>query len=219
MRVVFTKKIEDKSISKILGSDFIYDVLDVVRGHRIDVNPFDLESRSLIFTSVRGVKYFFENGFLSAGRNKIYAVGKTTEVELLHHGYECVKVARYADELADFIVKNAAQESFLHFCGDLALDTLEKKLVFNHVSYRREVVYHTELIFPVVAHEYDAVVFFSPSGVRSFAEHNTLEGKMLFSIGETTTGELRKYTDSMVHTGVENNLDGLLKRIREVVSR
>lgn len=215
MEVLFTKKIQKEAISKRLGTIISFDFVEVIKGHYIDKIPFDLTGFSVIFTSVRAVKSFFKNGFHIY--NKIYVVGRKTEEELKNKEIEAFKVARNANELADFIIEHCYNESFLHFCGDLALDVLDEKLSSRNISYRREIVYRTELLFPIVKKRYNAIVFFSPSGVKSFVRNNHLEGKEIFAIGNTTANEIRKHTTQPIHISEENNLEDLLIKLQEVV--
>ncbi len=58
------------------------------------------------------------------------------------------------------------------------------------------------------------MVFFSPSGVRSFAKFNSLEKLKIFSIGQTTEKELKKFTQNRIFTSKESNLEDLLSVIR-----
>lgn len=223
MKILFTKKIEKSAVSKILGTNFSYDFVEVIRGQHIDKAPFDLEANSLIFTSVRGVKSFFKNGFCPNQNskyriyNKIYTVGKKTKEELTRNGFETYQIARNADELSDFILKHCRNESFVHFCGDLALDIFSEKLPVKNIPYRKEVVYRTELLYPIVQNPYDALVFFSPSGVRSFMRNNTLKQKTLFAIGQTTAKEIEKYTFQPIYISKENHLEDLLMIIRDTL--
>ncbi|HMU08036.1 MAG TPA: uroporphyrinogen-III synthase, partial [Kaistella sp.] len=84
----------------------------------------------------------------------------------------------------------------------------------QNIEYRKVVVYETELLYPKVEQQYDAVAFFSPSGVRSFVQHNLLNFSKIFSIGETTTSEIGKFTDKGVFTGKDNDLAALLQLIK-----
>ncbi|WOC51996.1 hypothetical protein BPO_1349 [Bergeyella porcorum] len=62
-----------------------YDALDVIRIHHLEMSPFDLKNKSLIFTSINGVESFFQNGFkpnenfTEVNYNKIYCVGQKTK--------------------------------------------------------------------------------------------------------------------------------------------
>src|SRR5690606_8194275 len=126
----------------------------------MQVEPFDLKNKSLIFTSVNAVKSFFENGFrpdenfTSRNFNKIYTVGITTKKELRKYGFGTFKVTRHAKELSEFIIENSSKENFLHFCGNLALDVLNKTLPLQNISYRKIPVYETVLLYPKVTGTY-----------------------------------------------------------------
>ena len=219
MKILFTKKLNKVMISKKLGSHFSYDFVEVIKIYPLQVEPFDLKNKSLVFTSVNAVESFFDNKFLpnenftEKNFNKIYAVRLKTKKALREKGFGTFKVMKNAKDLADFIIENSAKEKFLHFCGDLALNILNKALPLQNISYQKIVVYETKLIYPTISTNYDAVCFFSPSGVRSFAKFNSLEDKQLFSIGQTTENELKKLTKNKIITSKESNLDDLLQLI------
>lgn len=216
MKILFTKTGIEKEVSKHLGTDFTCDFKDVIRIENIETQPFSLQNQSLIFSSANAVKAFFENGFLpNADHNKIYAVGKKTEEALIEFGFNSIKIFKNIRELSQFIVQENIKENFLHFCGNLTLDILEKALNDEHLSYQKITVYQTQLLYPEISENYDAIVFFSPSGVRSFAKFNSLYGKALFAIGQTTENEFGKYTQSNVFVSQENNLEDLLHIIKQ----
>ena len=219
MKILFTKKLSKNTVSKKLGPDVFSDFLEVIKIEPLQLESFDLKSHSLIFTSVNAVDAFFENNFvpnedfLDPKFNKIYAVGLKTKSRLRKQGFGTFKVAKHAKELSEFIIDNSQKEKFVHFCGNLALNVLDKTLPLQNISYRKVVVYETHLLYPEVEQTYDAVCFFSPSGVRSFAKYNSLDQIKLFSIGETTSKEIKKYTNNPIITSKESNLQDLLKLI------
>lgn len=220
MNILFTKSIDPKYISEKLGNNISVDCIEVIKTKSILVERFDLKDRSLIFTSSNGVKSFFENkfqpneDFTAKNYNKIYCVGEKTKRELRKNGFGTFKVLKNAETLSQFIIENCAHEKFIHFCGNLALDVLDKKLPLQNISYKKVTVYETEALNPVIHEKYHAIVFFSPSGVRSFAKNNSLENTILFSIGETTSKEVRKHTKSEIFTSTENTLLNLLSVIK-----
>lgn len=220
MRILFTKKnLDKKLLAEALGQPITYDLVDVIKTRRIDIEPFHLKDKSIIFTSVKGVESFFKNGFTPCevftekNYNRIYCVGKKTKKEVRKYGYGTYKVKKHARDLAEFILKNSQGERFLHFCGNLALDVLDKALPLQNISYKKVPVYETILLYPEIKDSYDAVVFFSPSGVRSYLKNNSLENKLLFSIGQTTEKEIKKHTKTKVYSSSESNLEDLLKTI------
>ncbi|WP_294311819.1 uroporphyrinogen-III synthase [uncultured Chryseobacterium sp.] len=223
MKILFTKNIDLAIVSKELGEVVAVDCVEVIRTNTIQVAPFDLKNYSLIFTSAKGVSSFFKNRFMpnedftTKNYNKIYCVGEKTKKELRKNGFGTFKVLRNADELSRFIITHCQHEKFLHFCGNIALDVLDRSLPLQNISYRKIIVYNTEEINPLITEKYHATVFFSPSGVRSFANQNPLEDMKLVSIGETTAKELRKYASQAVLVSEGNTLMSVLKLIRKEI--
>ena len=141
MKILFTKSLEREKVSVKLGTDFSVDFVEVITTEFIKIKPFDLKNNSLIFTSVNGVKAFFENGFSPnenfaepKNYNKIYVVGSQTGKELRKHNFGTYKLCKNASELSQFITENAVNEKFLHFCGNIAIDILDENLPLQNIS-------------------------------------------------------------------------------------
>lgn len=223
MNILFTKNTDLSIISKELGDDVSAACVEVIKTVPVKIELFDLKNRSLIFTSANGVKSFFQNGFqpnedfTAKDYNRIYCVGEKTKRELRKNGFGTFKVLKNADTLSKFIIKHCQHEKFLHFCGNIAINILDKELPLQNIQYKKVVVYHTEETHPLITEKYHAAVFFSPSGVRSFAKQNSFDDMMLFSIGETTSGELRKHTSKPVFTSEGNTLLSVLKLIKKKI--
>jgi uroporphyrinogen-III synthase len=226
MKILFTKNIDQSIISKELGEDALAECVEVIKTKPIMISPFDLKNYSLIFTSVNGVTSFFKNrfkpneNFTAKNYNKIYCVGEKTKKALRKFGFGTFKVLKNAETLSRFIIGNCQHEQFLHFCGNLAINVLDKDLPLQNIKYKKITIYNTEEINPLIPEKYHAAVFFSPSGVRSFARRNSLEGMKLFSIGETTSCELRNFTQEKIFTSEENTLSSIFELIkREIGSK
>lgn len=221
MNILFTKKLEEKEVSDILGTEFSSHFLEVIKINLLDLAPFPLGNKSLIFTSVNGVESFFKNGFkphenfADKNYNKIYCVGKKTKAHLRKYGFGVFKTKKNAKELSEFIIESCSKEKFIHFCGNLALDILQKKLPLQNIGYKKIVVYETELLYPTLEKKHDAIAFFSPSGVRSFIKNNPLDYHQIYAIGETTGAEVRKHTVQKIFIGKDNDLSALLKLIKK----
>lgn len=221
MKILFTKKLDQNEVATQLGAGFHPSFLEVIKINFLQIPSFPLKSQSLIFTSVNGVEAFFKNGFKPQDNfaernfNKIYCVGKKTKIQLRKHGFGVFKMKKNAKELSEFIIENCGKEKFIHFCGNLALDILQEKLPLQNIGYKKVVVYETELIYPKVEEGFDAIAFFSPSGVRSFVANNPLNFKQIFAIGETTASEVMKHTSQKIFIGKDNDLSALLKLIKQ----
>ncbi|MDF2934117.1 MAG: uroporphyrinogen-III synthase [Chryseobacterium sp.] len=223
MKILFTKNIDSEILSKELGNDISAECVEVIKIENLHAEPFDLKNYSLIFTSSNGVKSFFENqfkpneDFTSKSYNKIYCVGEKTKRELRKNGFGTFKVLKNADTLSKFIIDHCQHEKFIHFCGNLAIDVLDQKLPLQNISYKKITVYKTDELNPAIPEKYHAIVFFSPSGVRSFAKNNSLENTVLFSIGETTSKELRKFSSNPIFTSEDNTLASVFDLIRRKI--
>lgn len=219
MKILFTKKISPVEVSKYLDAKILYESIPAIETKSLCLSPFALSGKSLIFTSVAGVQAFFENGFQAQQDftqkdfNKIYAVGEKTKKELRKHGFESFKTELNAALLAKFLLKHADGEHLLHFCGNLALPIFP--LNDNHgMRYERICVYETHLLYPILDNQYDAVVFFSPSGVKSVCQNNKLQNCQIYSIGRTTTAQLLEYVPKEnIITSTKSSLKDILLNI------
>ncbi|MEO0902719.1 MAG: uroporphyrinogen-III synthase, partial [Bacteroidota bacterium] len=66
---------------------------------------------------------------------------------------------------------------------------------------------------------FDGYLFYSPSGIRSFLEVNTLSESPLFCIGETTAQEAKKHSENLIVANkptVENVLVQVAKHFKKV---
>lgn len=219
MKLLLTKHLKPSLISE-LEKDFLVDIIDVIEIKAIDFPAIDIDNKALIFTSINAVKSFFDNPISrNLSRNqKIFCVGLQSENFLNKKGFKVIKTKKNAEDLSQYIISNFKEEQFVHFCGNLALETIDKILTEHNIDYEKVIAYTTELLSPKVETNYDAVAFFSPSGVRSFVKNNSLQDKTLFSIGETTTKEINNWTDQIVVTSPDNTTDDLLKLIRDYAS-
>jgi uroporphyrinogen-III synthase len=136
-------------------------------------------------------------------------------MQLRKYGFGVFKMKKNAKELSEFIIDHCNKENFIHFCGNLALDILQKKLPLQNIGYKKVVIYDTELVYPKVEENYHAIAFFSPSGVRSFIENNQLDFDQIFAIGETTASEISKHTSQKIFVARDQDLSTLLTLIKQ----
>ena len=164
--------------------------------------PFNLDFTvlqtfdAIAFTSANAVKFFFENELAASLINgkAVFALrGKTSE-ELLAKGLEANAEAASANELADEIARNQTIKSVLHIGGNLRLPVLENKLKAAGISYNDLAVYQTKVLDNnQVNQPYEAILFFSPSGVEGFMGSNNFEAETVCCcIGQTTANALKE---------------------------
>jgi uroporphyrinogen-III synthase len=86
-------------------------------------------------------------------------------------------------------------------------------LTENGISVDELVVYETTLLNPKFSQKFDGILFFSPSGVRSFCKKNKTDA-IAFCLGNTTAISATDYFEE-VFVAEEQSLDGLIKTLNE----
>jgi uroporphyrinogen-III synthase len=117
-------------------------------------------------------------------------VGSKTKSFLEKKGFTVIESADYAEDLIEVIDSKYKGNSFTFFCGNIRKNTIPFYFQQNKIAYNEIVVYETKLKPHQIKKPFDGILFFSPSGVSSFLENNTLENKMCFCIGTTTAKAL-----------------------------
>lgn len=169
---------------------------------KIEFVPFQVSSKidNAIFTSQNGVNSFFNSSHSSAIEN-CYCVGEKTKALLEDKGQKVIKMTEYASELAPYLVKNHKNDTFHFFCGNIRSEVIPSALSENKISFEEITVYHTSLNPKKFERQFDAILFFSPSGVRSYCmeQSNLINPQTNFvCIGTTTAHEAKNYTENVV---------------------
>ncbi|MEX0359665.1 MAG: uroporphyrinogen-III synthase [Allomuricauda sp.] len=171
----------------------------------------------LIFTSKNAVRAFLDQApQLLVSTYRIFCVGEKTKMLLAENGLNVVKMAENASELAHFIEKHHKKEHFLFICGNRRREELPSILSENNIRYDEIEVYHTELVPKKFNRSFDGLLFFSPSGIKSYLLENRIRDSWLFCIGHTTAQEAKKYSDKLIiakRPTVENVLVQAVKKL------
>ena len=212
--ILSTKRLTPSQKNLILGAGF-----SVVEYDAIDIEFADFKLPQgleyLIFTSKNAVTAFLKKiretkavnnsirnteMLLSAPDNsgvenyKCFCIGPKTETLLVNNGFEVIKSALNAKELAYFITEKYNKEHFSFFCGASRRAELPQILKEHSVSFEEIKVYNTLLKSMSFKQQFDALLFFSPSGVQSFIANNHLKNTLAVCIGSTTAAEAQKHT-------------------------
>ncbi len=147
---------------------------------------------------------------------QVYCMGKTTkDLVKKYFGEACIAgTASGAGELAELIIDDAIAEEVIFFCGDQRRDDLPSQLKANDIGVNEVVVYHTIATPHKVDKTYHGILFFSPSAVDSFFSKNKINNStVLFAIGNTTAGAIKKYTRNSIITSNEPGKENLLDKM------
>ena len=128
---------------------------------------------------------------------KIFCIGYQTKNAAVDTFNEknIIGIAYNGEELGEEIIKHSSVKKIIFFCGNQRRETLPEKLKKNGIELEEIVVYKTIEKPQIISQHYDGILFFSPSGVRSFFSVNKMnEPVQLFAIGTTTAKEIKKYS-------------------------
>jgi uroporphyrinogen-III synthase len=199
MKVLSTKTLANELLTAaqqkgldILCLDFIKIKPVPFSGAQLSGVKFD----SLAFTSSNAVKFFSENpdSKVLVGDKPVFGLIGKTESILTDLGVDVFANSTDAASLADAIIEAGRINAVLHVCGNLKLDILQRKLEAAQIEYHPLIVYETILLKHIVPpDDFEAVMFYSPSGIESFFSQNTLsESTICCCIGDTTAAALKK---------------------------
>ena len=138
-----------------------------------------------------------------------------------------VETGTDAETLAKLIIEKHSDKKFTFFCGNLRRDTLPYLLKKAQIPVIEVEVYKTTLNPKKFDQQFDAVLFFSPSGVESFFSKNKpfrsqsppsgdLGG--LICIGSTTANAAKEYSDN-VHIANSTTVESVIAKAVKVITR
>ncbi|MDF0714663.1 uroporphyrinogen-III synthase [Muricauda sp. 334s03] len=217
--VLSTKMLSPSQKELFLNSGLGLVEYDALKIELLDVKiPFNYSN--YIFTSKNGVKAFLNQANeLDLSKYNAFCVGEKTKSLLEENGVKVVEMAENASELAEIIAKNHQNESFLFLCGNKRRDELPDTLAENNVWYKELEVYRTLLNPKAFQRDFDGILFFSPSGIRSYLLENTLGNSTLFCIGETTANEAKKHSKNSIVANKPTVENVLVQAIKEMLFR
>lgn len=159
-------------------------------------STFEPGNRYAIFTSRHAVRACFQDLQEPDPTGvQCLCVGEKTAESLREKGIFPLEVAPNAADLAMRIRNKYTEKSFVYYCGDKRLDLLPDALDSLRVSWEELVVYQTTQARREFHKSFDAILFFSPSGVESYYEVNKNSRALALCIGETTASAVKKYTN------------------------
>jgi len=154
---------------------------------------------TVIFTSAHAVNLV--GGWLQKKPNwKIYCIRNETRSAVVNWfgSASIVKFASNALVLSKILIADGIKD-VVFFCGDQRMDILPENLKKHGVCLTEFVVYDTRLTPSHIEKLPDAILFFSPTAVRSFFSMNTLTSlTTVFAMGKTTAAALKQYTSNNI---------------------
>lgn len=209
-RILSTKKLSLAQRELLIQANF-----GLVDYDAIDINSIDFSCpkniKNAVLASKNAVRSIIEKQIKI---DNCFCVGIKTAALLKEHGYHVVHVSENAKSLAAHIITYHKDDAFTFFCGNIRRDELPNTLNENSVEFNEIVVYETNLKPEIINGDFDGILFFSPSAIRSFNQKNNINTSVAFCIGNTTAGEATKHTDNVVIANkptIENTIVQVVK--------
>jgi uroporphyrinogen-III synthase len=189
----------------------------------IKINYIDFDSPKKIscgiFTSQNAVKAFFSRHNRNSSEiENVFCVGEKTKSFLEENGQKVTKMMHNASELANFIKINYKNQPFHFFCGSLRRDEIPSTLKNEEMTLFEVKTYETLLKATKMEQKWDGILFFSPTGVKSFSAENKIDNSAAFCIGKTTSSEVKKYTPN-VFEAEKTTVESVIEKAIEILNR
>ena len=160
-----------------------------------------LQTATVIFTSGNAVEAVAGEMEGQDPEWEIFCLGNTTrELVTKYFGEEHISgIAENATELAEVVSTMSSSGEVIFFCGDQRRPELPDSLRDKGIEVDEIIVYQTIALPKKLDKRYEAILFFSPTAVKSFFQLNKVNDKTIFfSIGNTTAAEIRKHTKNRI---------------------
>ncbi|MAY89414.1 MAG: uroporphyrinogen-III synthase [Pseudooceanicola sp.] len=197
-----TKKLKPNQKELILNAGLSFVEYDSIKTKNISFEiPHKL--KNAIFTSQNAVNAYLKQAEklpFPSGEGlgvRTFCVGEKTKELLEKNGLKVVEIGENASKVAQKIAKSYKSESFYFFTGNKRRDELPQILADSNIELTEIEVYKTSLNTKEFYQNFDGILFFSPSGVQSFAAHNKFGESLAICIGNTTATEARKHTQNI----------------------
>lgn len=199
--VLSTKKLSPSQRELLINAGVSLVDYDAIK---IEFVPFKAPShiQNAIFTSQNSVETVMS---YKLSVMNCFCVGEKTKALLEKKGQKVIKMTEYASELAPYLVKNHRYDYFHFFCGNIRSDVIPSTFNEENVSFEEIEVYKTTLNPKKFERQFDAILFFSPSGVKSYCKipSNLKNPESIFvCIGTTTALAAKNYAENVVISNI-----------------
>lgn len=217
--ILSTRSLPEQHLSTAFEKGFLVEVVSFIKTeplssdevvHKID-EALD-SSSTIIFTSAKAVEAVAKNMKAKKNNWMVFCIehGTLAAAEKYFGKASIAATALDAASLAEKLLNLKIKEACF-FCGDQRMDELPNQLRSKSVNVQEVVVYRTISTPMKIEKVYDGILFFSPSGVKSFFELNALHSEtVLFAIGATTAESLKTFSKNKTLISRSTSRTGVL---------
>ncbi|MEP6927894.1 MAG: uroporphyrinogen-III synthase [Ginsengibacter sp.] len=207
IQILSTRPVGEALINKAALNNIIIDEFSFIKTEEIidretaeKIRELSHQKITAVFTSMNGVTAV-EKLLSFKPLWKIFCIGNTTKklVEKIFGEANISGDAENANLLAEKIIADSSIKKIIFFCGDQRREELPAKLKKNKIDIEEFTVYKTIETPQVLSKQYDGILFFSPSAVKSFFKKNSIDNNTKsFAIGFTTANALKLFIQQPV---------------------
>jgi len=196
--ILSTKKLRSNQKSFLLNAGFSVIEADFIK---ISLLPLQLKNLPdlLLFTSQNAVESVLNNEKANDLKNiPAICVGSKTRKLLEENDFKVLESEEYAQQLAPTIQEKYSKEHIAFFAGNIRRNTLPEAMQEKDISFDEYLVYQNDESSVKIEAKTDGILFYSPSGIKSYLKQNTITHQMCFCIGTTTADALKGITENIV---------------------
>lgn len=218
--ILSTKKLLPSQKQAVLNANFAIVEEDFITvSYKKNISFLDDLGRAIIFPSQNAVYAVLDSQEVAAlKQKKVFCVGIKTKELLEKNGFTVIESADYALDLSKIIIEKYNKERFTFFCGNLRRDDLPNALKNNNIYLTEIEIYQTILSPKKTINTLDAILFFSPSGVESYLQMNTISDEICFCIGTTTAQVLKNKKIKNIIIAKKPSVENVIDKLMEYYS-
>jgi uroporphyrinogen-III synthase len=208
LHILSTRPLGNAIITDAKSKGMVIDEMEFIKTIPLNTPELEMKIQSLVhqniiavFTSMNAVEAVANMLGIQQPAWRIGCIGQTTQllVETLLPDSVIIATGTDAADLASNLLPKTGNSEVYFFCSNIRRDELPGILLGGGVPLQEVVVYETMETPHAVQTAYDAVLFFSPSAVRSFFSTNRpAANAVLFATGKTTAAAIGEYCDNEV---------------------
>jgi len=214
IRILSTKSLENNLKNLFNKKQFDLHEHDFIN---IDFTNFDIPQhfQSWIFSSKNSVESIFSKEISPKTLfSKIYCVGENTKSLIEKYGQKVNKMCHNSSELSNHILKHSSKEKFLFCRGNIQNQSFTNFFKQKNIDLNELVVYMNKSNPKKLKEKFEAIMFFSPSGIKSFLEKNSLGNSICVCIGQTTAEFAEKHTSKVIYCNTPSIKNVINKTIK-----
>ncbi|MBS1682465.1 MAG: uroporphyrinogen-III synthase [Bacteroidetes bacterium] len=190
MKILFTKRLTEETLYQIKLWRWNFDTVETLKITLNDVSEIPHDADVWIASSRNSFEIIKK--FIADAPKTFFCVGNwlKSEIEKLRKDIAVNSFSNMKSLATELSKQKLAKATY--FCGEQHRQELESELKSLNISISKVITHQSEMTFPKLKTDYDAVFVFSPRSAESLLANNLFPAKTMFGcIGSTTADYLK----------------------------